>query len=855
MQDLIASPKARVAESSHVWKVGDLLEVRKERWRVLGVTHFPACTLLNLVGVGRMNAGRERALLTPFDRPSIVDKVFRPAVVRRGRWMQALRERLSTLSTDFQLRAAADARIDLFPYQLEPALAVVRGLTPRLLIADDVGLGKTIQAGLILAELRLRRQAERVLILTPAALRSQWQSELADRFRLEAEVIDAAALARQVATHWRGLNPWALDGIRIVSIDFAKRPEALGPILESFWDVVLVDEAHGATAVNERAAAVRLLASRARRLVLLTATPHTGRHEAFVDLCRLGRLDDEEPIALFRRTRSAVGHRITRRVRLFRVRPTAAERDMHIILRAYIRRVWRGAGDASGSRLAMIVLAKRACSSAGSLQQSAERRLALLSGEPIARQAALPFSQLSDDDQAADRVPDETLAAPGFEDVGDERDWLLRVIRAANTASKSESKIRFIVRLLGRTTEPALVFTEYRDTLDRVLLSIGDGTSVVSLHGGQTEDERRAACRQFVGGDARVMVATDAASEGLNLQRTCRLIVNLELPWNPMRLEQRIGRVDRIGQTRVVHACHLLARGTSESVILGRLVARWESARRTLGHMPDPIGRLTEGDVAPRLIDWPTGPSSRLADLSVSTHAPRAVSASTLSSTIDLQGDARLEAHRLTVLRHLRARRGAPGTREAPSDRTGLIPGPPIAAGPWITTSRKSSGGLCRPGLVAIYHALVTDGSGHFIDETVVPLEARLVGARSPHQPSALRDWLVPKVAAVAPDCERLVRLALAGRVDVLCNEAAARAAREASRENALARSGSTTRSGPVQAGLFDRRAETMLGQLESRHQERLADSARRLAALALQIDRPFDVQVTLILILISSLS
>ena len=135
--------------------------------------------------------------------------------------------------------------------------------------------------------------------------------------------------------------------------------------------------------------------------------------------------------------------------------------------------------------------------------------------------------------------------------------------------------------------EPAIVFTEYRDTLLHLQASLGFPS--VTLHGGMTRDERLEAIRHFTHGGGRLLLATDAGGEGLNLQRACRLVVNLELPWNPMRLEQRIGRVDRIGQRRPVHVIHLIARDSDESRVLFRLQSRVARARADIGGA-DPLG-------------------------------------------------------------------------------------------------------------------------------------------------------------------------------------------------------------------------------------------------------------------------
>src|SRR5262249_39758450 len=154
------------------------------------------------------------------------------------------------------LSTAANARMDLLPHQLEPALAILRGRGSRVLLADEVGLGKTVQAGLILSELRARGAADRVLILTPPGLRDQWADELLDRFQMDARVMDAGALRRFAYALPVGTNPWRASPVAIASIDFVKRPEILQALLELPWDLVVIDEAHGACGPTDRHRAV-----------------------------------------------------------------------------------------------------------------------------------------------------------------------------------------------------------------------------------------------------------------------------------------------------------------------------------------------------------------------------------------------------------------------------------------------------------------------------------------------------------------------------------------------------------------------------------------------------------------------
>src|SRR5204863_1948425 len=161
-------------------------------------------------------------LLHPFDRPVRHELPQRVRKTSPRQWMHALQAQLADCRTFGQLRAAASASIDVLPFQLQPALAVVRGVVSRLLIADEVGLGKTIQAALILAELQQRGWCERAIILTPAGLREQWAEELLRRFSIHAAVVDAFSLRAMVSRLPQGLNPWSVEPVVIVSIDFIK---------------------------------------------------------------------------------------------------------------------------------------------------------------------------------------------------------------------------------------------------------------------------------------------------------------------------------------------------------------------------------------------------------------------------------------------------------------------------------------------------------------------------------------------------------------------------------------------------------------------------------------------------------
>jgi superfamily II DNA or RNA helicase len=294
------------------------------------------------------------------------------------------------------------------------------------------------------------------------------------------------------------------------------------------------------------------------------------------------------PLLVFRRTRADAGIGTARRIHIVRVRPSRHEARMHAMLTRYADAV-RADNSTSGADawLALSVLHKRALSSAWSLARSLERRLAALSAEDgsPSTQMALPLPDPQGELIAADEAP-AWPADLRLSDPARERRLLSALHQSARSASDGETKIARLATLLRRAGQSAVVFTEYRDTLLHVHQRLG--RPAVILHGGLTRDERAAVLDSFARDPCGLLLATDAAAEGLNLHHHCRLVVNLELPWNPMRLEQRIGRVDRIGQRRTVHAFHLIAGGTGEERLLARLRARVATAKADLG-APDPF--------------------------------------------------------------------------------------------------------------------------------------------------------------------------------------------------------------------------------------------------------------------------
>jgi superfamily II DNA or RNA helicase len=519
-------------------------------------------------------------LLAPFDR--IAPR--RP----QTRWRAASRSRLRHVIAsldgtwpDMPIASLATATSVPWPHQLVPAIALMQGRGGRLLVADEVGLGKTLAAGMAIAELAARNLAARVLVLAPAGLRDQWRAELRRHLEMAAEVIDAPGLATLSRERPAGCSPWVGRGCRIVSFDFAKQPAVLASLSRDTWDVLVIDEAHAVSGESQRAAAVRALALQARFIVMLTATPHNGAPLSFRKLVALGAHGSRDGLVWIRRGRIELGCAQARPSRAWRLRSSADEIALQRALHAYAARVDRAGRPEA--RLAMIVLKKRALSVPDALLCSLQRRLAHLSGttEPVMTTAALPFEvgETTDEDQ----LQPAALAAPGLQHAGDELAMLRELIELARRAARTSAKYRALDRIVTRTSETAVLFTEYRDTLGVVESRLARLTTTAVLHGGLDRVARRDAVRRFTAGEARILVATDAAAEGLNLQACCRFVVHIDLPWSPTTLAQRVGRVDRLGQTRPVRVWRLTSGGVHEEAIVAALARRIRRIHADLG--------------------------------------------------------------------------------------------------------------------------------------------------------------------------------------------------------------------------------------------------------------------------------
>jgi len=522
------------------------------------------------------------------------------------------------------LQAPFRSGIDIEEYQLDPVARAIQLPRVNLLIADDVGLGKTIEAGLVAQELIIRHRARRILIVCPAALQVQWRDQMRDKFGLEFRIVDSELMKQLRRDRGIHVNPWAHFPRLITSIDFLKRDRPLRLFREELpaegelvyprrFDLLIVDEAHnvaptgrGRYAIDSlRTEAIRALVPHFEHKLFLTATPHNGYAESFSALLELldnqrfarGVAPDREQLGaiMVRRMKSEIVDwdgqpRFPRRqLAAIEVAYTDEERAAHRQLQVYTELRQRAAAQAgamerTATEFVLKLLKKRLFSSpaafAGTLNQ--HEITLTTSSSPVEKQHAFRKpsegvlrtmvegieEDYADDDAFAEATTTALRASTQvLPTLTLEERVLLRELRAwAEKASvRADSKARELISWLNThirrdgvwTDERVIIFTEYRDTqkwLQTLLAAEGftQHGRLLALYGGMPTDERERIKAAFQAGPelspVRILLATDAASEGIDLQLHCHRLIHYEIPWNPNRMEQRNGRIDRHGQ-------------------------------------------------------------------------------------------------------------------------------------------------------------------------------------------------------------------------------------------------------------------------------------------------------------------
>ncbi|MBM3751377.1 MAG: DEAD/DEAH box helicase [Acidimicrobiia bacterium] len=541
--------------------------IRRQRWRIVDERRGDGLIALRVSG---RHKGSTRSFLLPCDA-AVPDRGKRPRRVGTAQALARLAGHVIRSTTAFTPASLCHARLTILPFQLEPTLAVCAGRR-RVLIADGVGMGKTVQAGLLLHTIVARQPDARCLVVAPATLLHQWAEELRSRFSLTTRVADTPALARLRAAAPYLSNPWFQPGIWLASPDFLKQPHVHDAMPATPWSLLVCDEAHQLSGDSQRHQAIHRLAAAADAVLLLTATPHDGDAGRYRRLLALGSCGDA--LTIFQRSRPRGDAR--RRTRWVRV-PLSAE-DVRV-LRAIdaFERTTRPADALSGLGLICALFRRRALSSPAALGRSLERRLMSLDGRDEPRDVWQQQGLFDNDILAADE--NEILSSPSGVPLDRERAWIRRLQHLCS-GDRHGGRTRGLAALLRRSHDAAVIFTHYRDSLPAILAALPSSRQTTTMHGGMTPVEQQQAVRAFLDRRVDTLVATDVASQGLNLQSAARWAINFDVPWTPLRLEQRIGRVDRIGQTRRVHATILTTRHRCDVDARERLHTRAQASEQ-----------------------------------------------------------------------------------------------------------------------------------------------------------------------------------------------------------------------------------------------------------------------------------
>ena len=551
--------------------------------------------------------------------------------------------------------ALAIARVDPLPHQLEAVYEYfLKQPRIRFLLADDPGAGKTIMAGLLIKELKIRGLVKRTLIITPANLTFQWQRELKDKFREEFEVVRGDVLRANY-----GSNPWQEKNQVVTSVSWVSRIEdAKDSLLRSNWDLIIVDEAHKMSAYSSdnKTLAYKLgeeLGKITDHYLLMTATPHKGDPKNFCLFLELldrdvygdvSSLEDamkrnnapfylrrtKESLKTFPDSETGIVKKLftNRKVETIEFQIDAEELEFYHALTDYVedQSVKAASDDTARGRalgFTMAMLQRRFASSIYAVRRSLERmrdkRQRILEDPESYRQEQInkklpeDFEELTETEQQK-IIGDLESVVASIDPVALKKEILQlnELISQALILEKREIesklvKLKEVITQEGIFKDPKmkmLIFSEHKDTLDYLVGKLREwGLTVTQIHGGMKIGDRdtphtRIYSEREFREDCQVLVATEAAGEGINLQ-FCWFMINYDIPWNPVRLEQRMGRIHRYGQDKDCLIFNFVAINTSEGKVLWKLFERIRAIEIDLD--PERTGKVFNvlGDIFP----------------------------------------------------------------------------------------------------------------------------------------------------------------------------------------------------------------------------------------------------------------
>ena len=640
-----------IEENTSLPESGQLVEVRRRQWVVTQVDGNSLSRnlrelqhLVSLESIDEDAMGEELQVIWELEPGAkVLEKAGLPTIsgydpnYKLDAFLDAVRWGAASNADRQFLQAPFRSGITIEDYQLDPLVRAIGMARVNLLIADDVGLGKTIEAGLVIQELILRHRARTAWVICPASLQIKWQTEMQEKFGLEFRIVDTEYIRNLRRERGLQANPWTSYPRLIASMDWIKGGEGLRLLKDilppqitypRMFDILIIDEAHNVAPAaaaayaipSQRTQVIQRLAPHFAHHLFLTATPHNGYQESFTSLLEL--LDDQR----FARTVMPNEHQLQqvmvrrlksnivdsegkpvfprRELKCLAVNYTEEEKSVHQLLRDFCASRMASVGDsryAYGTKFVHILLKKRLFSSPAAFAKTlAKHRETLEFGrkqerkaafdERILHRAIMKAEEEFANENTADEAVNEVLELNGTLTAtltSGQRNLLDKLTEWAERAKDiPDSKAKAILAWLRQYLKPdgkwnnkrVVLFTEYRDThawLQSILAHNGfGGEHLMVMHGGLLPDEREAVKAAFQtspeNSPVRILLATDAASEGIDLQNYCNYMIHVEIPWNPNVMEQRNGRIDRHGQKEsAVYIWHPVGKGFEKTAASG----------------------------------------------------------------------------------------------------------------------------------------------------------------------------------------------------------------------------------------------------------------------------------------------
>jgi superfamily II DNA or RNA helicase len=673
---------------------GQLVEVRRRQWVVADVVSSKLASTsgpqnaVTLSSIDEDGLGEELEVIWEIEPGAqIIERAGLPSITGQDdsatleAFLDAVRWGAATNADRGFLQAPFRSGVSIENFQLDPLVRAIDMARVNLLIADDVGLGKTIEAGLVIQEMLLRHRARTVLIICPASLQEKWRMEMLEKFGLDFRVVDTGYIKQLRRDRGIHANPWTSHPRLIASMDWVKSGEGLRamrdvlPAHTSYprkFDMLVVDEAHNIAPAagahyaleSQRTRFIRAISPHFQHHLFLTATPHNGYTESFTSLLELlddqrfsrNILPDEKQLSqvMIRRLKSdlvdAEGKPLyaQRKLQALLASYSPQERAIHQTLNDYCASREQDAekvGNAFGTSFVNQLLKKRLFSSPAAFASTLEKHIASLANggkrkdkdamaDRILRKAILRVEEDYANDQEVENAQSEAVeeASRRAQPLTADQQQMLNELRswAQTTKNQVDAKAKAVLDWIATNLKTdgqwnerrVILFTEYRTThqwMHEILASHGfGGERLALLHGGLSQEDRepiKAAFQTSPKDSAvRILLATDAASEGIDLQNHCNCLIHLEIPYNPNVMEQRNGRIDRHGQRqKEVLIWHPVDGGEQGKATIGghgddiiRALRKLESMRADMGSVNPVIAPQMSGLIEGSLKDLDT---------------------------------------------------------------------------------------------------------------------------------------------------------------------------------------------------------------------------------------------------------